>query len=152
MLEHALHMRVLLTLGALALLVAVATVAFKLRGGPPTARLPAKAPAVAAIVPPDTPEKLADSVAPLSPATGALSLQPAGEHDAGASLAVVGAEPAVAPALRRTTSVPVVARPGAGAPRSAAAATKSKLKIGELGIASDNGRRRRVETPHLDEF
>jgi len=148
MLERALHMRVLLMLGGLASLIAVATLGLKLSGAPPSARLPARAPAIGAAVVPPALAKLADSVATPSPTTGALSLQPGGEQDAGVSLGVAAAEPPP----RRTPTAQTFAR-STSAPRAAATpAAKNKVRLAEFGIAPDNGRRKRVETPRLDEF
>jgi hypothetical protein len=154
MLERALHMRVLLMLGGLASLIAVAALGLKLSGAPSSARLPAKAPAIGALAMPPAPAKLADSVAPPSPLTGALSLLPVAEHDAGVSLGVTAAAPVVIPPPpRRSPTTPTLAR-NPSAPRGAAAtpAAKSKVRLAEFGIASDNSRRKRVETPRLDEF
>lgn len=168
MLERALHMRVVLLLSGLALFAALATIAFKLStNGAPTARVPAKAPAVATL---PASKPAAVSAAALAPASGALSLPVHDVAPAQAPLApaagtvVASAAPAPSAAVAQLASQPPstarlspVQRPPSAssvrvAPAARPAKTKSKIRLGEFGLAAETGRRKRVETPRLDEF
>ncbi|MEY4512019.1 MAG: hypothetical protein RLZZ450_4141 [Pseudomonadota bacterium] len=168
MLERALHMRVVVVLSGLALFVALATIAFKLSTtSAPSARLPAKAPAIAALPSSQPASVAAQPAPPMSAATGALSLQPLHDSPAEAQPPVASAAAAASPLPTASVSLPSASTAKLASPAQSssapsvgqrpastarAAPARSKIRLGEFGLAAESGRRKRVETPRLDEF
>jgi hypothetical protein len=156
MLERALHMRLVVALSALALFAALATIAFKLgtSGAPTAARVPAKAPAVALPAASAAPTKAAPQTSDALSLLPVRDAAPARPEAPTAAALPAASSPALVQPQPASTAKATVQRP-LGAARVAPARTapaKSKIKLGEFGLAAEAGRRKRVETPRLDEF
>jgi serine/threonine protein kinase len=154
MLERALHMRVVVVLSGLALFVALAVIAYKLSTSAPIARVPAKAPAIAALPSSKPPSLSAQSRPPSALPTDALSLQPRARADSPAQTPPMSADTSAATSSGSSDTSPPSSPPVARRLVTPArgGVQRSKIKIAEFGLASESGRRKRVETPRLDEF